>query len=72
MLDEIFTASVFAAIGTSGQVYPAAGFVAEAARAGAHTIEINLETSDIAGQFDEHLTGPATKTVPAWVDRLLG
>lgn len=74
-MDEIFDrlsrADIFAAIGTSGNVYPAAGFVAEAARAGAHTVEINLERSSVGGQFAEHLLGPATQTVPAWVDDLL-
>lgn len=74
-LDEIArhltTADLFAAIGTSGQVYPAAGFVAEARRHGAHTVEINLLASDVSDQFDEHILGPATQVVPAWVDRLL-
>lgn len=70
--DHLDSADLFAAIGTSGQVYPAAGFVAEARRAGAHTVEINLEPSDVAGMFDDHILGPATETVPAWVARLLG
>lgn len=74
-MDRIFTAlgeaGIFAAIGTSGNVYPAAGFVAEAARAGAHTLEINLEPSAIGSQFDEALLGPATQTVTAWVDSIL-
>ena len=62
------TADVFAAIGTSGQVYPAAGFVAEARRFGAQTIEINLERSDLADQFHSHLIGPASEVVPDWVE----
>ena len=62
---------IFAAIGTSGQVYPAAGFVAEAARAGAWTVEINLEPSDTATLFDDRIFGPATETVPKWVAGLL-
>ncbi len=65
------TADLFAAIGTSGQVYPAAGFVTEAKRAGADTIEINLDASDVSAMFDRHLTGPATETVPAWVEEVL-
>ena len=65
------TADVFAAIGTSGQVYPAAGFVGEARFAGAETVEINLEPSDIASQFDEAIVGPATETVPVWVENIL-
>ncbi|NNE80766.1 MAG: NAD-dependent deacylase [Silicimonas sp.] len=65
------TADLFAAIGTSGQVYPAAGFVTEAARSGAHTVELNLEPSDVSGLFAERMEGPATESVPAWVARLL-
>ncbi len=72
-MDEIFdhlaTASIFAAIGTSGQVYPAAAFVHEAQAAGAQTIEINLEQTN--GGFDDRLLGNATETVPLWVNRLL-
>lgn len=63
---------LFAAIGTSGQVYPAAGFVQIAREFGAETVDINLEQSDVARDFDDHLIGPATERVPAWVDRLLG
>ena len=69
--EHLESADLFAAIGTSGQVYPAAGFVTEAKRAGARTVEINLDTSDISGLFDERLTGPATETVPTWVETLL-
>lgn len=65
------SADIFAAIGTSGQVYPAAGFVAEAARAGAETVELNLEASEVASLFDDHISGPATETVPMWAARLL-
>ncbi|HUF87425.1 MAG TPA: NAD-dependent deacylase [Thermohalobaculum sp.] len=62
---------LFVAIGTSGSVYPAAGFVADAMHRGARTLEINLEPSDNAGLFHERLLGPASETVPAWVARLL-
>ncbi|MDJ1006834.1 MAG: NAD-dependent deacylase [Paracoccaceae bacterium] len=62
-------ADVFAAIGTSGEVYPAAGFVAEARRAGAETVEINLEPT--GGPFGRRIMGPATETVPRWVAGLL-
>ncbi len=65
------TADLFVAIGTSGTVYPAAGFVAEASQSGAKCLEINLEPSNVAGQFDEVILGPATETVPAWVERVL-
>lgn len=66
------TATLFVAIGTSGAVYPAAGFVAEARAMGTETLEINLEPSDIARQFDRHLTGPATVEVPLWIETVLG
>ncbi|MDF1716714.1 MAG: NAD-dependent deacylase [Antarcticimicrobium sp.] len=74
-MDEVFAhlsgADLFAAIGTSGQVYPAAGFVQEAAAAGARTVELNLEPSATVSQFDETRFGPATRTVPEWVAELL-
>ncbi len=71
LFDHLAEADIFAAIGTSGNVYPAAGFVAEARRAGAHTIEFNLEHSAVGNQFVEHRTGPASQTVTAWVDEIL-
>ena len=61
----------FVSIGTSGEVYPAAGFVAEAKEAGARTLEINLEASGRGRLFDEVILGPATQTVPAWVETVL-
>ena len=64
-------ADVFAAIGTSGQVHPAAGFVQVAAACGGRTIELNLEASEISRHFDEVRLGPATEVVPAWVSGLL-
>lgn len=63
--------TLFVAIGTSGNVYPAAGFVAEARATGAHTVEHNLEPSRVNRNFAEHGYGPATAIVPAFVDRLL-
>lgn len=69
LFDHLAQADIFAAIGTSGNVYPAAGFVAEARRAGAHTIEFNLERT--GGPFVEHRIGPASKTVSAWVEEIL-
>ena len=62
---------LFISIGTSGNVYPAAGFVQEARANGAHTVELNLEPSEGATFFDEAIYGPATQIVPAYVDRLL-
>jgi NAD-dependent deacetylase len=69
--DALAGADVFAAIGTSGAVYPAAGFVAEARMAGARTVELNLEPSDNARLFDEGRYGQASAVAPAWVDQLL-
>ncbi len=70
-MDEIAlhlaTADLFVAIGTSGQVYPAAGFVVEATEAGAQTLEMNLEPSDVSGQFQKRIFGPSSQTVPDWV-----
>jgi NAD-dependent deacetylase len=65
-------ADLFVAIGTSGAVYPAAGFVAEARAYGLRTCEINLEAADNADLFDEQRLGPASETVPAWVEELVG
>ena len=74
-MDEIMAhlagADLFAAIGTSGQVYPAAAFVQEAAFAGAHTVELNLEPSAVVSDFAETRFGPATRVVPLWVDDLM-
>ncbi len=74
-MDEIqgalLQADVFAAVGTSGNVYPAAGFGALARHGGAETIEINLEPSNVASDFDETRYGAATTEVPRWVDHLL-
>ncbi|MGZ3304378.1 MAG: NAD-dependent deacylase [Asticcacaulis sp.] len=62
---------LFVSIGTSGNVYPAAGFVELARRAGAHTVELNLEPSLGQDLFAERRYGPATELVPEFVDRLL-
>ncbi|WP_163269151.1 NAD-dependent deacylase [Chelativorans alearense] len=62
---------LFLAIGTSGSVYPAAQFVQEASRAGAHTVELNLEPSETFGDFDEAIHGPASRVVPDYVEKLL-
>ncbi len=63
---------LFVSIGTSGNVYPAAGFVADARRAGAHTLELNLEPSEGYNLFNEARHGRATELVPAFVAELLG
>ena len=61
---------LFVSIGTSGAVYPAAGFVQLARMAGARTVEINLEPTQGARLFDEGVYGPATEAVPAFFDAL--
>lgn len=74
-LDEIGhhieTADVFAAIGTSGQVYPAAAFVEAAAAHGAFTIEMSLERTAVSPHFEDVRLGPATQIVPDWVAEVL-
>jgi NAD-dependent deacetylase len=65
-------AQVFCAIGTSGQVWPAAGFVRLARQAGARCVEINLEPSEVSGDFHDTRLGPATEAVPRWVAGLPG
>jgi NAD-dependent deacetylase len=64
-------ADLFASIGTSGAVYPAAGFVETARANGLATCELNLEPSDNADRFGERRYGRASETVPAWVEEVL-
>ncbi len=63
---------LFVSIGTSGAVYPAAGFVAEARANGARTLELNLEPSEGSRLFHETRHGPASALVPQWVEEVLG
>ena len=67
---RLASCDLFIAIGTSGNVYPAAGFFQEAQRAGAHTIELNLEPGENASLFDEQVYGKATSVVPALMQKL--
>jgi NAD-dependent deacetylase len=62
---------LFVSIGTSGAVYPAAGFVQTARYCGARTLEMNLEPSLGSLFFNESRTGPASELVPQWVGELL-
>ena len=62
---------LFVSIGTSGAVYPAAGFVQTARYCGARTLEMNLEPSQGSLFFNESRIGPAGELVPAWVDQVL-
>ena len=74
-MDEINAAlreaDLFVSIGTSGAVYPAAGFVRSAREMGARTLELNLERSDGSAWFHESRLGPATQVVTQWVDEML-
>ncbi|MGE0754270.1 MAG: Sir2 family NAD+-dependent deacetylase [Alphaproteobacteria bacterium] len=77
-MDEIYqaldTCDLFLSIGTSGTVYPAAGFVQEVQRRGhgrGHTVELNLEPSSGQSLFDEHIYGPATQVVPEYINNIL-
>jgi len=67
----LMNADRFVSIGTSGAVYPAAGFVQTARYRGARTLEINLEPSQSSYVFDESRTGRAGELVPAWVEEML-
>jgi len=62
---------LFVSIGTSGTVYPAAGFVGEARLHGARTVELNLEPSEGHSRFHEAIHGPASIVVPDFVEKLL-
>lgn len=74
-MDAIYAAlmrcDLFIAVGTSGFVYPAAGFVDLALHAGAHTIEVNLADTERSPAFHEKRTGPAGTTLPKLVDELI-
>jgi NAD-dependent deacetylase len=74
-MDEIDYAisrcDLFVSIGTSGAVYPAAGYVRKAAGYGARTLELNLEPSQRTSLFEESRLGPAGELVPEWVGEML-
>ena len=74
-MDRIFVAlaraELFVSIGTSGAVYPAAGFVQQAKSVGARALELNLERSQGSAWFDETRLGPASELVPVWVEEIL-
>lgn len=73
LIDEALRrADLFVSVGTSGAVYPAAGFVQTARHAGARTLELNLEPSAGSFYFEESRMGPASTLVPALVRELLG
>lgn len=70
--DALRKADLFVSIGTSGAVYPAAGFVRAAAAYGARTLELNLVPSEGTHWFDQARHGPASELVPAWVHEVVG
>lgn len=74
-MDRIYAAlrraDLFVSIGTSGAVYPAAGFVRDARELGARTLELNLERSQGSHWFHETRLGPAGEVVPQWVEEML-
>lgn len=76
LMDEIYqtidNCDLFISIGTSGQVYPAAGFAQVARSTGAKTVELNLDPTNASDTFDESINGPASKIVPEFVNQLLG
>jgi len=67
----LMNADLFVSIDTSGNVYPAAGFVQTVRYCGAHTLEMNLEPSLGSTLFHESRIGPAGELVPAWVEEML-
>ncbi|MDN3495992.1 NAD-dependent deacylase [Planococcus sp. APC 4015] len=67
----VIACDVFVSIGTSGAVYPAAGYAALASASGARTVELNLEPSAADVPFDDPRVGRASDLVPAWVDEML-
>ena len=72
IIDRLASCDLFISVGTSGNVYPAAGFVANVQAMGrAHTIEVNLEPSEGASQFAERRQGKAGELLPVLVDELL-
>ncbi|MYM61971.1 Sir2 family NAD+-dependent deacetylase [Pseudomaricurvus sp. HS19] len=68
--DALSQCDLFISIGTSGNVYPAAGFYQMAKAVGAHTVELNLEPSNHGSRFDDARYGPATVEVPAFLQSL--
>lgn len=71
IIELVSSCGLFISIGTSGNVYPAAGFARLAIEAGARAIELNLEASNTPVSFDDSRYGAATQIVPQLVDELL-
>jgi NAD-dependent deacetylase len=58
---------VLLVIGTSGVVYPAAGFASAAKAAGAFVVEINPDATPHSGLVDLSLRGRAKEIVPLFL-----
>jgi NAD-dependent deacetylase len=69
--EAVRSCDLFVSIGTSGAVYPAAGYVQTARYCGARTLEMNLDPSQGSLFFDESRIGPAGELVPEWVEEML-
>ncbi|GAA6185926.1 Sir2 family NAD+-dependent deacetylase [Aliiglaciecola sp. NS0011-25] len=69
--EALAKADLFISVGTSGNVYPAAGFVQQASLYGAHCVELNLEPSNGFSAFSESHYGPATEVIPDYIDSLI-
>ena len=68
---SLYSCDLFVSIGTSGNVYPAAGFFLVARQNGARAVELNLEPSKNSAEFDDGHYGPGTEVVPRFFDELL-
>ena len=69
--EALFASDLFISIGTSGKVYPAAGYVDVAKKIGAQTVEINLDPTDSSSVFDVSINGKAGELLPEFVEKLL-
>ncbi len=70
IMAALMACDLFVSVGTSGTVYPAAGFVEIANQVGAHTVELNLEPGDQNSQFKQSIHGPASEVLPAFFNQL--
>jgi len=68
---HLMTSTHFVAIGTSGKVYPAGGFVEVARKLSIYSLQLNLDAIDSGSKFDEHRQGKASQLVPQWVEEVL-
>lgn len=69
--DALQRCDLFISVGTSGNVYPAAGFVDTVNAHGGHSVELNLEPSTTQSRFERRIYGPAGSTLPSFLAALL-